>query len=285
MNKSDEKLKNLCIQNQHIWMGIINITPDSFSDGGIYFNVEAAIKRAMQLVEHGAKILDIGGVSTRPYAETISTNEELDRLYPIVSKLKKNIPDDVLISLDSFNPNVTYTLAQENLIDIINDQFSGRITGLISSNNETRNISNAEIAASFNLGYVIMHMQGKPTNMQNAPKYQDCSEEVILFLQERMIYAERCGVKEIILDPGIGFGKTVEHNLELLSPTFINKLLDLNKNILVGLSRKWFIGQLHKELDIPNKRDYISKDYEFKCIANGVKIIRSHVMPSELTYK
>ena len=283
MNNSDEKLRKICNENEDVWMGIINITPDSFSDGGNYFNTEAALKRALQLVQHGAKILDIGGVSTRPYAEAISTGEELDRLYPLISILKEKIPDEILISLDSFNPNVTYTLAKENLIDIINDQFSGRISGVISSNKETRNITNAEIAASFNLGYVIMHMQGKPNNMQNDPNYKDCSEEVILFLRERMIYAEKCGVKEIILDPGIGFGKTVEHNLELLSPSFIKKLSALNKNILVGLSRKWFIGQLHKELDIPCKRDYISKDYELKCIANGVKIIRSHVMPSELT--
>ncbi|MGY3803279.1 dihydropteroate synthase [Pigmentibacter ruber] len=285
MINSDEKFRKLCSENKHLWMGILNITPDSFSDGGAYLKAESAYTRAMQLIKHGAKILDIGAVSTRPYAEEISISEELDRLYPVILSLKDKIPDDVLISLDSFNPEVTYALAKENLIDIINDQFSGRIKRLNSNNNETKNISNAEIAASFNLGYVIMHMQGKPDNMQDAPIYTDCTEEVILFLQERMIYAERCGVKEIIIDPGIGFGKTVEHNLELLSPKFIKKLSALNKHILIGLSRKWFIGQLYKELDIPIKRDYISKEYEFKCIANGVKIIRSHVMPSELIYK
>lgn len=282
MLTSADKLKKICTEHNHVWMGILNITPDSFSDGGLYYTKNYAVKRAIELVNYGAKIIDIGAVSTRPYAQTVTYNEELERLLPVLNEIRTSLPSEVLISIDSFNPRVVYELAENNLVDIINDQFSGKILQEFEFNSVFKNLNNAEIAAKFNLGYIIMHMKGTPENMQISPNYLDCAEEVFLFLQERMIYAERCGVKEIILDPGIGFGKTVEHNLELLSEKFIKKLSILNKNILIGLSRKWFIGQLYKELDIASKRDKVSKDFEYKCIAHGVKIIRSHVMPVEL---
>lgn len=278
MQDGGSRLKKICDENKHIWMGILNVTPDSFSDGGLYNTQVGAIKRALELVHHGAKIIDIGAVSTRPFAQVISAVEEIERLYSILIELRKIIPRDILLSLDSFNPKVTYELASKNLIDIINDQFSSQY---INTSNEIR-LNNAEIAAKFNLGYIIMHMKGTPDNMQNSPNYLNCTEEVFTFLQERMKHAEERGVKHIILDPGIGFGKTVEHNLELLSEAFLKKLSYLNKDILIGLSRKWFIGQLYKELDVANKRDRVSKEFEFKCIANGVKIIRTHVLPSEL---
>lgn len=282
MLTSADKLKKICTEHNHVWMGILNITPDSFSDGGLYYTKNYAVKRAIELVNYGAKIIDIGAVSTRPYAQTVTYNEELERLLPVLNEIRTSLPSEVLISIDSFNPRVVYELAENNLVDIINDQFSSKILQEFEFNSVFKNLNNAEIAAKFNLGYIIMHMKGTPENMQISPNYLDCAEEVFLFLQERMIYAERCGVKEIILDPGIGFGKTVEHNLELLSEKFIKKLSILNKNILIGLSRKWFIGQLYKELDIASKRDKVSKDFEYKCIAHGVKIIRSHVMPVEL---
>lgn len=278
MQDGGSKLKKICDENKHIWMGILNVTPDSFSDGGLYNTQVGAIKRALELVYHGAKIIDIGAVSTRPFAQVISAVEEIERLYSILIELRKIIPRDILLSLDSFNPKVTYELASKNLIDIINDQFSSQY---IDKSNEIK-LNNAEIAAKFDLGYIIMHMKGTPENMQNSPNYLNCTEEVFTFLQERMKHAEERGVKHIILDPGIGFGKTVEHNLELISEAFLKKLSYLNKDILIGLSRKWFIGQLYKELDVANKRDRVSKEFEFKCIANGAKIIRTHVLPSEL---
>ncbi len=282
MQTSADKLKKICTEHNHLWMGILNITPDSFSDGGLHYTKNFALKRAIDLVKFGAKIIDIGAVSTRPFAQSVSYDEELKRLLPVLKEIRNSLSSDILISVDSFNPDVVYELAQNNLIDIINDQYSGTITKEFTYNSELQKLNNPEIAAKFNLGYIIMHMKGTPENMQISPNYLNCIEEVFLFLQERMIYAERCGVKEIILDPGIGFGKTVEHNLELLSEKFIKKMSILNKSILIGLSRKWFIGQLYKELEVASQRDKVTKEFEYKCIEHGAKIIRSHVMPAEL---
>ncbi|KAB8039023.1 dihydropteroate synthase [Silvanigrella paludirubra] len=277
-----KKFENLCNENKTIWMGILNITPDSFSDGGKFNSKYLALKRALELINSGALILDIGGVSTKPYSEKLNSHSEFERVYEIIKFLKNKIPQNILISIDSSSPYVTDLLAKENLIDIINDQFSARIEENIKIKNEFMFVNNAHIASEYQLGYIIMHMQGTPENMQLKPSYENCGNDVILFLKDRLQFAENLGVKYIVLDPGIGFGKTVENNLELISAEFINKLSSLKRPILIGLSRKWFLGQLYPELIEPHTRDKVTKQYEFNCISYGAKIIRSHVMPSEI---
>ncbi len=277
-----QKFENLCKKNSPIWMGIINLTPDSFSDGGSFNCNEKSLKRAFELVENGAKILDFGGVSTRPFSEFITPDRELQRVYEAITKIRPQLPKDVLISIDSFSPYVTNVLVREGLIDIINDQFSARFEEKIPNESTLKKRNTAQLAAEYELGYIIMHMQGAPGTMQINPVYEDCGKEVLSFLKERIRYVEKQGVKFLAVDPGIGFGKSVDNNLELISQKFINNLFELNKPILLGLSRKWFLGQLYPELIIPHSRDKITKEYEMKCISYGVKIIRSHVMPSEL---
>lgn len=277
-----KKFEQLCKENRSVWMGIINLTPDSFSDGGKFDRKEKAIKRALELVENGAKILDFGGVSTRPFSQCIDSKSELLRVYETIYNVKLQIPNDVLISIDSFSPNVTNSLANEGLIDIINDQFSAKVKEDILFENTLQKRNMAQIAAQYELGYIMMHMQGSPNTMQIKPTYKNCGEEVLSFLKERIHFAEVQGVKYLAVDPGIGFGKSVEHNLELLSHKFIKKLSKLNKPILIGLSRKSFLERLNPELSVPQSRDHLTKEYELKCISHGVKIIRSHVMSSEL---
>jgi dihydropteroate synthase len=276
-----QKFENLCKRNGSIWMGIINLTPDSFSDGGKFNCNEKALKRAFELVKNGAQILDVGGVSTRPFSELIESERELQRVYETICYLKKQLPNDILISIDSFSPYVTNVLASEGLIDIINDQFSARCEEEISYESTLKKRNTAQIAAQYELGYIIMHMQGSPGTMQVNPVYENCGKEVLSFLKERIHFVEKQGVKFLAVDPGIGFGKSVNNNLELISQSFISSLSELNKSILVGLSRKWFLGQLNTELTEPHSRDKVTKEYEMKCISRGVKIIRSHIMPSE----
>lgn len=230
----------------------------------------------------GAHILDIGGASTRPNACKLKPTEELERVYKVLCELKLVVPKETLISIDTYSPFVAYTLAKEGLIDIINDVYSGKVEEYIESSNNTDEMDTAQVAAEFGLGYIIMHMQGTPSNMQINPNYNNCSEEVISYLRERAEFSEKRGVKFLAVDPGIGFGKTVAHNLDLISKGFLEKLMNLNKPILVGLSRKSFLGYLYPELTVPSTRDNVTKEFEFSCFANGVKIIRSHVMPSEL---
>lgn len=277
-----QKFENLCRKTSPIWMGIINLTPDSFSDGGKFNYHENALKRAFELVENGAKILDFGGLSTKPFSEFIEPDRELQRVYETISKIKPQLSKEVLISIDSFSPYVANALAKEGLIDIINDQFSARCEEEITYESTLKKRNTAQIAGQYELGYIIMHMQGTPGTMQVNPVYENCGKEVLSFLKERIQFVEKQGVKFLAVDPGIGFGKSVDHNLELISQKFINNLFKLNKPILLGLSRKWFLGQLYPELVIPHSRDKITKEYEMKCISYGVKIIRSHVMPSEL---
>ncbi|APJ02605.1 dihydropteroate synthase [Silvanigrella aquatica] len=277
------KFEELCRKNNSIWMGIINLTPDSFSDGGLYNIKQKALNRAQELVNKGAKIIDFGGVSTRPFPQEINANTELERVYEVIFSARAILPKDILISIDSYSPLVTNRLAKEGLIDIINDPFSSSCEEQIElENNSYIKINNAFVAAKYKLGYIIMHMQGKPNNMQLNPQYRDCGHEVISFLKEKIQFVEKEGVSFIAVDPGIGFGKLLEHNLELLSKNFLNNLSKLGKPILIGLSRKSFLAKLYPECIEPVSRDKVTKEFEWKCIQNGVKIIRSHVMPSEL---
>lgn len=208
-------------------MGVINVTPDSFSDGGLYVDTEVAIARAKEMVAQGADIIDVGGESTRPGAKPVTFGEELNRIKPVIQRLapELNIP----ISVDTYKPQV----AQEAIkagATIIND-----ISGLTDK-------KMIRVSADNHAPVVLMHMKGTPQNMQENPVYNDVVSEVIAFLKERLTFASDMGVQDMIVDPGIGFGKTVENNLQILRN--LSEFRRLKRPILVGPSRKSFIGKL-----------------------------------------
>ncbi|MEN9530058.1 MAG: hypothetical protein RI932_1931 [Pseudomonadota bacterium] len=278
-------------RTQTVHQGIVNVTPDSFSDGGLFYDPMHALVQAQKLVAEGAQIIDIGGVSTRPGATEVGPDVELQRVLPVLRILRERLPEDVLLSLDTSAPEVACAAAQENLIDIINDVFAARKT----MSSEQTKIGNpdiapttAHVAARFALGLVVMHMQGNPSTMQHNPAYANCLDDVTSFLQERMQFANACGVQWIAVDPGIGFGKTLEHNLQLMSAAGLQKLSLLGAPVLVGLSRKSFLKMLAKnENSLPEFssddeemrwRDQQSALWETKCIAWGARIIRTHVI-------
>lgn len=259
-------------------MGIINVTPDSFSDGGRFFSPSDAITRAQEMVRLGAHIIDVGGVSTRPGSETVEPGEELRRVLPVLESLKDNLPAHALISLDSYSPRVAHEVARRGLVDIINDVYAGRCEEKIDGRQETT----LSVAAKYDLGLVLMHMQGEPKTMQQSPFYENVVEEVRGFLKKHVELAMERGVKAIAVDPGIGFGKRLEDNLALLSPAGLQALVSLSTPVLVGLSRKRFLSQVDASLVEPSMRDELSKTFEYQCLANGVKIIRTHKLPSEV---
>lgn len=211
-------------------MGILNVTPDSFYDGGFYFEKEKAFKRAEEIIEQGAQIIDIGGVSTRPGSKPANTREELTRVIPVIDYIAKKF--NILISIDTFRSEVAEKAIAAGA-KIIND-----ISGLSIDKNIM------DVAAKSGASVVIMHMQGTPENMQLNPNYNNVVEEIYEYLDYRAYKAIEAGIGEdkIIIDPGIGFGKTLEDNLEIL-----NRLSEFNSMgypLLVGVSRKSFIGSL-----------------------------------------
>jgi dihydropteroate synthase len=210
-------------------MGIVNVTPDSFSDGGKYESTEKAVEHALKLVEEGADILDIGGESTRPGATPVSLEDELDRVVPVIEQLSKLT--QVPLSIDTYKPQVMQA-ALDAGADLINDVRALQEPGAL------------EIAARSTAGVCLMHMQGLPATMQLDPQYDDVVAEVRAFLAERMAAAEAAGISRsrILLDPGFGFGKRTEHNIALLQG--LPEILSLGRPLLVGLSRKSVLGQI-----------------------------------------
>jgi dihydropteroate synthase len=211
-------------------MGIVNVTPDSFFDGGQYRQIDAAIAHGVKLVEEGADILDIGGESTRPGAEPVTLEEELRRVIPVIAKLKKET--DIPISVDTCKSRVAKEAIDAGA-GIVNDISFGRF-----------DISMFSIVSKNDVGYLGMHMQGSPGNMQMNPSYSDVVGEVRDFLQERAELAAECGIRadKIVVDPGIGFGKNDNHNIALLRS--LNELTMLGYPLMVGASRKSMIGRL-----------------------------------------
>jgi len=213
-------------------MGILNVTPDSFSDGGLYQRVDAAVKHALQMIEEGADIIDAGGESTRPGSERVSAGEQKKRVLAVIKALKAELPENALISIDTTLAEV----ASEALAagaSIINDISAGRDDpGMF------------KLAAQKQCPCILMHMQGTPETMQVNPVYDDVVEEIRSFLLERSEIAINAGIKKenIILDPGIGFGKTTEHNLELMAN--LHRFVDTGFPVLLGASRKRFMGAL-----------------------------------------
>jgi dihydropteroate synthase len=211
-------------------MGILNVTPDSFSDGGLYFSTESALSHARQLIAEGAEILDIGGESSRPFAEPVSEGEELRRVIPVIERLKGGVK--TLISIDTQKPSVAREAIKAGAA-IVND---------IAARRSDEDM--ARLAAESGAGYVLMHSLGAPQTMQINPTYENVVREVGEFFEKRMDWLERRGVQreQIVLDVGIGFGKTVEHNLQLLSA--LGRFQSLGRPMLLGVSRKSFIGKM-----------------------------------------
>ena len=243
-------------------MGILNVTPDSFSDGGAYATVENALTRARAMLEQGADIIDVGGESTRPGAQPVSAREQIERTLPVIEELAKQT--DRPLSIDTTQLEVARAALAAGAT-IINDVSAGR-----GSDDQLFNL-----AAEQGTGLVLMHMRGQPTNMQQDPTYDHVVAEVKAFLLQRAAAAETAGVdrSQIVLDPGIGFGKTTRHNLLLLAS--LGDFVETGYPILLGASRKRFLGEL-TGLDHPEDRAVPTAATTAVGVEAGVRIFRVH---------
>jgi dihydropteroate synthase len=241
-------------------MGILNLTPDSFSDGGRFLARDAALTHANQMVAEGAAIIDIGGESTRPGAQPVSEQQELDRVVPVIEALAGEIP--VPISIDTSKPKVM-TEAVATGAGMLNDVYALRAPGAI------------EAAAKTNVPICLMHMQGEPRTMQNEPVYKNVVKEVGEFLAERLGACASAGISpdRILLDPGFGFGKTLQHNLSLLKN--LGKLRTIGAPLLVGISRKSMIGSLLGNVPVDDRLSG-SLAAAVLAVSHGAAIIRVH---------
>jgi dihydropteroate synthase len=241
-------------------MGIVNVTPDSFSDGGQFFDPEVAISHAKRLVSEGADIIDIGGESTRPGSEAVSFEDELDRVIPVINGIANDV--SVPISIDTCKSEVAKA-ALDAGASIVNDVSAMRFDPKI-----------ADVVAEHEVPLILMHMQGTPKNMQKNPEYKDVIGDIKDFLNERIDFAVSKGVSKerIIIDPGIGFGKTLENNYEIIRR--LDELTELGQPLLIGTSRKSFIG-LTLDLDVA-ERIYGSLATITMSIINGVDMVRVH---------
>ncbi len=241
-------------------MGILNVTPDSFSDGGEYFDLERAVCRAKNMVDEGADIIDIGGESSRPGSQYLSASEEKKRVMPVIEALSSEI--NVPISIDTHKSEVARAALSSGAV-IVND-----ITALKGDEKM------AEVVAEHDAGLVLMHMQGTPENMQKEPFYVTVMDDIISYLDIAVKSAISSGVdpEKIIVDPGIGFGKTLEGNLTILRE--LSKLKKLNKPVLIGTSRKSFIGALTGKA--VKKRSFGTAASTALAIINGADIVRVH---------
>lgn len=241
-------------------MGILNVTPDSFSDGGQFFDKNKAIAHGIEMAQAGAAIIDFGAESTRPGSKSVDSAEQIERAVPVIEALSKKIK--IPISIDTYN----FEVAQAALAagaSMIND-----ITALADD-------KIAKLAAEKNVPVVLMHMQGTPSNMQQEPKYDDVVSEVLEFLLGRAKKAESFGIarEKIFIDPGIGFGKTVEHNLQLLRN--LDRFVSSGYRVLVGTSRKKFIGTITAK-EVPQERIFGTAATVAFCADKKVSIVRVH---------
>jgi len=246
-------------QRTHV-MGILNVTPDSFSDGGRYLEVNKAIKHGLEMARDGADIIDVGGESTRPYSQKLSASEELDRVIPVIEALSKELA--IPISIDTYKSAV----AEESLkagASIINDISALRFDPHMAS-----------IAAQSGVPLILMHMKGSPQDMQENPVYKDVVSEVLNFLKDAIRHSKEAGISEdmTIVDPGIGFGKTFDNNLELIRG--LTRFESLKRPVLLGTSNKAFIGHiLGKEA---HERDTGTMATIAAGVMNGAHMVRVH---------
>jgi len=253
--------RELPLGERTLVIGIVNVTPDSFSDGGMFDDAEAAVKHGVQLLEEGADVLDVGGESTRPGSDPVSVEEELERDLPVIEGLRREAPETIL-SVDTRKAAV----AREALAagaDVVNDIGAGTDPDMFG------------VVASVRAGMILMHMRGEPKTMQTDPYYDDVVTEVRGFLTERLEAAVAAGIgrDRLCIDPGIGFGKNLEHNLALLRS--IGSFRELGVPVLVGVSRKRFIGELSGAED-PASRLEGSVAAAVWCASQGVEMVRVH---------
>ncbi|MCW8108610.1 dihydropteroate synthase [Alteromonas ponticola] len=252
------KDKHIDLSTPHV-MGILNVTPDSFSDGGRFNSLNSALSHARRMIDNGASFIDVGGESTRPGANTVSEAEELDRVIPIIEALKKET--DCVISVDT-NKALVMREAVDAGATLINDVYA------------LRNVNALETAAKLSIPVCLMHMQGNPQTMQDAPQYADIVKEIRKFFKQRVEECVKAGIKKenILLDPGFGFGKTLQHNYQLLKE--LNHISVEGLPLLVGMSNKSMLGKLlQREV---NER--LAGNVAVATIAalNGAKILRVH---------
>jgi len=240
-------------------IGVLNVTPDSFSDGGLFSETSKAVEHAKRMISEGADIIDIGGESTKPGSEPVSEEEELRRVQPVIEELIKD-GISVPISIDTNKPAVA-----EKCLSIgakmVNDT-----TGL-------RDKDMARVVAQYGVPVVIMHMKGSTKTMQIDPIYKDVVKEIKDFLRERIEMAKKAGIQEVIIDPGIGFGKITEHNLQILKR--LHEFQELGCPILIGTSRKSFIGNLTGNLPVTERLEGTIASTAI-AIMNGASIVRVH---------
>jgi|TARA_B110001469_G_scaffold15275_1_gene15455 dihydropteroate synthase len=254
----DCKGKSLDLTHPQI-MGILNVTPDSFSDGGQFFGEDVALKQAKQMVADGATIVDVGGESTRPGATTVSVEREIERVIPVIEAIESEI--DVVISIDTSKPEVMRAAIAAGA-GLINDVQALRVNGALDA------------AFELEVPVCLMHAQGTPKTMQERPHYEDVVAEVTSFLLERVEICEAHGIKrdKLIVDPGFGFGKRARHNLRLMK--YLEQIVHLDLPVLVGISRKSIIGEL---LNV-SMEERLSGSLAMASLAvwKGAKLIRTH---------
>ncbi|MFQ3249837.1 MAG: dihydropteroate synthase [Glaciecola sp.] len=254
--------RELCFDTPKV-MGILNVTPDSFSDGGQFSTFDKAIQQAENMVNAGAVFIDVGGESTRPGAEPVSLQEELDRVIPIIEKISKNL--DVIVSVDTSKADVM-TQAVQHGAGLINDVRALRADGALNAA--------IQAALNFKVPSCLMHMQGAPKTMQKQASYQNVVEDVLAFFKQRLFDCAQAGLstEQILIDPGFGFGKTLDHNYQLLK--HLHAFEQLGVPILVGMSRKSMIGNL-LDRDVNQRLAGNIATATIAALA-GVAIIRVH---------
>lgn len=250
--------KSLDLSVPHV-MGIVNVTPDSFSDGGHFFSADKALIQARRFVDDGAAIIDIGGESTRPGSTPVDVEEEIRRVVPAIQAISSEL--DVVVSIDTMKAAVMRAAVNAG-------------AGFINDVNALRSDGALQAAADLNVPVCLMHMQGTPQTMQQSPEYSDVVADVLAFLQQRITACEHAGISrdKLILDPGFGFGKRARHNLRLMK--YLQSFLSLNLPLLVGVSRKSIVGEmLNVSVD-----ERLSGSLALATLAvwQGAKIIRSH---------
>ena len=258
--KLSSKGHTLQLGKRTLIMGVLNVTPDSFYDGGRYSNLRKAVERALEMVEEGADIIDIGGESSRPGANRVEEKEELERVIPVIKKLSSRIK--AFISIDTYKSGVARKAIDVGA-SIVNDISALRMDEKM-----------AKVIESSGVPVCLMHMQGTPRNMQRNPRYKDVVSEIFAFLRERIDFCEQAGIdiEKTIVDPGIGFGKTVLHNLEILKK--LDQFKSLGRPIMIGVSRKSLIG---KVLQLkPEERLEGSLASAIWCMTKGASILRVH---------
>ncbi|GBD84119.1 dihydropteroate synthase [bacterium BMS3Abin02] len=253
------RARGVSLPDRALIMGIVNVTPDSFSDGGRFLDPDEAIALSVRLVADGADIIDVGGESTRPGAEPVPAAEEIRRVEPVVGAL---VGEGIVVSIDTAKRDVAQA-ALEAGASIVNDVSALGAAGM------------AETVAASDAGLVLMHMQGTPRTMQTNPTYGDVVTEVRDFLVDRALFAQDHGISPdcIAIDPGIGFGKTIVHNLTLLA--HIGVLVETGYPVLIGTSRKSFLGALTGE-ERPERRDVATAAASALAVAAGASVVRVH---------